>query len=191
LKKKRLRKKHIPSFNFKKISKRRSIIENFLDLPIIMEMKDGSFYAGYIDDYIIGGVIAIYSCKKLVTKQISNSSSDTEKEWIDHGGEVSLEEFNLINIKNIYGPKDETNYLEDILQLTINPLYTPIKGIECNWGGDAKKHAHNCNEDLHESLSFIYKTGRINLKNKAENRAFVKSFKIIRNFILENGGKIP
>src|SRR5690242_20857866 len=60
--------------------------------------------------------------------------------------------------RSIYRAKDESLNLEQMLELSINPYQKLVKGINCTWVED-KKHSKNCDEDLHESLSKLYKEG--------------------------------
>jgi len=170
-----------------KISK---AIEKLFTVPVILEMKNGEFFAGAIDDYISGRVIAIFAPHQLVDKEISTKDPFyTERLWEDHSKEI-FEYFSLKDIKNIYRAKDESLLLSQILDLVLNPFQRPIKGIECNWTED-KKHSENCDEDLHESLVKCAKAGMEYYKSEKEKEDFQKSFDIIRKFIINNNGKIP
>ena len=190
MRKKRLRKKHIPSFYFIKVPKLRNAIEELVTVPVILEMKDGEFFAGAIDDYLEGRTIAIFAPHQLVDKEISEKDPFyTERMWEDHSKEI-FEYFLLKNIKNIYRAKDKSLLLSQILELVINPFQRPVKGIECNWTEDGE-HSENCDEDLHESLVKCAKAGTEHYKSEKEVEEFQKSFDIIRKFIIDNNGRIP
>ncbi len=184
LKKIRLRKKHIPSFYFKKVAKRRKDIEELIEVPVILEMKDGGYYAGLIDDYE-SGLVILFTCKQFVPEEIDLYYS--ENNWIDYN---TMADFPLKEIKNIYCAKDDSLNLEQILEISINPYNKILKGIECKWV-ETRRHSENCNEDLHESLAKLYKDGNTHQSTERKREAFKKAFYVVRRFILENNGKIP
>lgn len=191
MKNKRLTKKHIPSFYFTRVPKRRKAIEELSDVPIILQMKTGQFYAGIIDDYDNG--IILYGVKEFVNKEISETKPQyKEKVWETYFEEESFGNVLLKDIKNIYRAKDGSLMLDQMLDLTINPWNTTVKGIECNWE-DEGKHSNGCDEDLHESLKKLYNAAdvehrRLDYKKRKELN---NAFQIIRRFIIDNKGKIP
>ena len=190
MRKQRLRKKHIPSFYFTKVLKRRSVIEELFTVPIILEMMNGEFFAGAIDDYLEGRTIAIFAPHQLIDKEISEKDPFyTERMWEDHSKEI-FEYFSLKDIKNIYRAKDESLLLSQILELVLNPFQKPVKVIECDWRENGK-HSDNCDEDLHEALAKCAKAGTTYYKSKNEQGEFQKAFDIIRRFIIDNNGRIP
>ncbi len=184
MKKIRLRKKSIPSFYFKRIPKQRTDWDKLIETPIILELKDGNFYAGLIDDYE-KRIIDIFTCKHLVHKKVGEHYK--EKIWKDYD---IMAFFPFGDIKNIYCAKDGSLNLEQMLELTINPYRIPVKGIECAWLTD-KKHSKNCDEDLHESLAKLYKEGSAHQDSKRKRDELINAFNVVRRFILENNGKIP
>lgn len=184
MKKKRLRKKNIPSFYFTRVSKIGKIIDDLIEVPIVLELKDGKFFAGYIDD-CENRVINVFSCKKLVNKKVREGYR--EKTWQPYD---IMAWFPFKDIKNIYRAKDESLSLEQILELTINPYAKPAKGIQCTWIEDGK-HSDNCDEDLHESLTKLYKEGDAHQDTKKKREEFKKAFYVVRRFIIENNGRIP
>jgi hypothetical protein len=185
MRRKRLRKKHIPSFYFETIHKRRKEIEELISVPVIFEMKNGEYYAGVIDEYIEGRVICLFSCKQFVDQEIDLDY--TEKTWKDCD---IMADFPIKDIKNIFCAKDESLTLEQILELSINPYRTTLKGIDCEWI-DSGKHSEKCDEDLHESLAKLYKEGSARQETERKREEFKKAFDTIRRFILENKGRIP
>ena len=188
---KRLRKKHIPSIHFVRVKKQKTVLEDLINVPVILEMKDGRFYGAYVDDYLHGGAIAVYECNRLSEDFISDITQyDTEKQWKDMSESEIFEYFDLKQIKNIYRAKDEDLALSEVLTLALNPLYKPIKGIECDWLSSGM-HSKSCDNDLHEALSKIYTVGSRTYKSKKEYNKFGEDCEVIRRFIIENGGKIP
>lgn len=184
MKKIRLRKKNIPTFYFKRIAKRSKDLDELIETPVILELKDGNFYAGFIDD-CEKRIIDIFTCKHLVHKKIGEHYK--EKMWKDYD---IMAFFPFEDIKNIYRAKDESLNLEQMLELTINPYRMPVKGIECAWLTD-KKHSKNCDEDLHESLAKLYREGSTHQGNKKGREELKNAFNVVRRFILENNGRIP
>lgn len=193
LKKLRLRKKHIPSFHFKKVPKIRNVIEELFTFPVILEMKNGKFFAGVIDDYE-SRIIVLFMPKQLVDKKISEKNpSYTEHVWEDYFEDTKdslFADIPMKDIKNIYRAKDESLALDLMLELVLNPFQKPNKILECNWAED-KIHADDCDEDLHESLTKLYEDGRGYQKTDEDRTKFDKAFRVIRRFIIENNGRIP
>ena len=179
---KRLRKKHIPSFYFKKVPKRQYAINELIGDPIIIEMKDHSIFAGILDDYI-GRGFSIIDGKQCMKNECG------EWLWHDRGLLQGIEDFFFIEIKNLYTPKNPNLDYEDMLTLMINPTYQPLNYVHCEWN-ETGKHSKNCDDDLHESLSLLYKTSH-SIKNEIQRNEFKTAFKRVRRFILENGGKVP
>ena len=64
-----LRKKNIPTFYFKRVVKRGKDINELIETPVILEMKDKNFYAGFIDD-CENRIVDIFTCKRLVHKKV-------------------------------------------------------------------------------------------------------------------------
>jgi len=192
MKKKRLRKEHIPSFYFTRVPKRRSNIEELISFPVILEMKNGDIYAGAVDDYGDFRIIqiVIFACKKIVKREISDVEAYTEKIWEDYSDDGDFAYFLLKDIKNIYRAKDKSLILDEVLEISINPMRGLVKGIECGWAENGT-HAENCDEDLHESLVKLLKIGHNNSKSEHEREELARSFNNIRRFIIENKGKIP
>lgn len=193
LRKIRLRKKHIPSFHFTKVPKIRSVIEELFTFPVILEMKDGSFFAGAIDDYE-RRIIVLFMPKELVDKKISEKNpAYTERVWKDYSEDRMdslFADIPMKNIKNIYRAKDESLSLDLMLELVLNPFQKPVKVLECKWSED-KKHADDCDEDLHESLAKLYEDGLSKQKTDEDKIKFDKAFHVVRRFIIENNGRIP
>lgn|SRR5690348_9234973 len=184
MKKIRLRKKNIPTFYFKRVVKRGKDINELIETPVILEMKDKNFYAGFIDD-CENRIVDIFTCKRLVHKKVGGQYK--EKTWKDYD---IMAWFPFNDIKNIYRAKDESLNLEQMLELSINPYQKLVKGINCTWVED-KKHSKNCDEDLHESLSKLYKEGSAHQDTKRKREEFKKAFTVVRRFIIENNGRIP
>ncbi len=180
---KRLRKKHIPSFYFKRVLKRQSAIDELFDKPVIIEMKDGSVFAGILDDYIGRGFMIVKG-KECIKNEYG--------EWIWQNREELqvLADFFFIDIKNLYTPKNPNLDYEDVLTLAINPTYHPPNYVHCEWH-DTGRHSKECNNDLHEALGLLYKIGYQKLDSEDKRTEFKNAFNAIRRFILENGGKIP
>lgn len=184
--------------NFERVKMRASVLDNMINDSIIIELKDGSIYAAQIDDYV-GYAIAVYHCYQPADDGSGwVEQTDREQIWegkpqIDH-----MPYFYFSEMKNIYKPKNDKLFLEDVKKLWIDPLYRPLPYIECNWDHDNPEHSPECNKDLHEALTKIYTNGHHWYYDKPDDgmerkykREFDKSFGIIREFIIEHGGRIP
>jgi len=196
MKKRKLRKKHIPSFYFTKISKSGNKLNELIEIPLILEMKNGEFYAGMMEDRE-KRTISVTDCRKLVNRKISAINPYTERVWEECSGDDFFTSFPMKTIKNIFCAKDESLLLDQMLDLSINPWYGSIKGIICDWN-QTGKHSKFCNEDLHNAMTKLYKDGNEfhnadydNPKPEKERKEFDAAFQTIRRFIIENKGRIP
>lgn len=180
-----------------KISKRGNELNELIETPIILEMKDGKFYAGIVRDHE-KRTVSITDCQKLVNKKISEINPHyTERVWEEYSKDDFFTSFPMKLIKNIFCAKDESLLLDQVLDLSINPWYGSIKGIMCDWN-QTGKHSKYCNEDLHNAMTEFYKVGNEfyetdydNPKSEKERKEFDTAFQTIRRFIIENKGGIP
>jgi hypothetical protein len=105
-------------------------LQEMYDEPCILELKNGTVYAGNFDEYE-EGVIWLYNCKRLDEKT---------HEWKNHGittthegktFEDPMPGFCLSIVENIYiMPSDYAGEYatEDVMQVYINPHYKPLQG---------------------------------------------------------------
>ncbi len=193
--------------------RRGNLLQDMVNDPIIVELKNGKVYGGKLDRYCYyhstgGGVVVLYDCKLL---------SQDEKKWIDHDilkkyekkGELvrkSLPDFWMTDIKDIWilPPKyiDKLSF-EDTLQIYIDPHYKPPMGVECNWGFLKEnmeiedRHTPACDARLHEALHILRKEAFEGVESapkvqyKERNRKRKEAYAYIRRRLLSYGAKIP
>lgn len=185
-------------------------LEDLINEPLIVELRNGKVYGGRLDEYYYngGGVIALYSCKLLDKKS---------HKWADHDIMMKFEgklmadpmpDFWIADTKEIFVLPEEyricnpsSSDLEDALQIYIDPHYRPLTGVLCNWDvGEGwkteKDHTVECEARLHEALSFLVTEAdrgiSLNPKNKDENRRrFEDAYAYIRRRLLMYGARIP
>jgi small nuclear ribonucleoprotein (snRNP)-like protein len=166
-----------------------------VDIPIIIELKNGEVYGGRVDDYLEGGELVLYSCKLL----------DKESHrWVDHDRMIEFEGkvmpddlpyFRIADIQDIFVlPRQYADKLdlEDVLQIYIDPHYKPVIGIKCNGGGETK-HSSECDSHLHEALSVLRTEASLGPENRdrTRQRKLAEAFDYIRRQLLKYGARIP
>lgn len=166
-----------------------------VDIPIIMELKNGKVYGGRVDDYIEGGELAVYDCRLLDKK---------DHKWVDHDRMIEVEGkimpdglpyFRISNIQDIFVlPEQYADKLdlEDALQIYIDPHYKPVIGTRCNWGFE-KEHSSECDSRLHEALSTLRTEASSGPRNQEDTRQtkLAEAFDYIRRQLLKFGARIP
>jgi hypothetical protein len=176
-------------------------LENMVNDPMIVELKNGKVYGGRLDGhyYYGGGVIALYYCKLL---------DKSSHKWVDHDmvekfeGELisaSMPDFWIAEIRDIFVLHEEYRDkldLEDTLQIYIDPHYKPLMGIQCNWSHE-ENHAPECDAHLHEALSFLMTLAHSGISSSSKTWDEDKARKLkddhsyIRRRLLMFGAKIP
>jgi hypothetical protein len=164
---------------------------------LILELINGKVYAGYVDEcYYNGGlVIALYSCKLLSPKNLK---------WVDHdfkareGGRIvpdEMPDFWIEDIRNIRGLREEFRDrfdLEDVMQMYINPYYSPLTGVPCHWNGiHVLKHHENCDVHLHEALYDVVTHWASNDEKKENRKRFMQNCDYVTRRLLMAGAQIP
>tara|TARA_Y100001936_G_scaffold60900_1_gene59987 strand:+ start:405 stop:971 length:567 start_codon:yes stop_codon:yes gene_type:complete len=181
---------------FEKIPKRKSVLENMINQPVILLMNDGKVFGAHIDDYESRTVI-VYDCMELV---------DDEKQWIPQetfhvrmGEEIHLDtmpEISLSSIKSIYSPKNKRVYLDDVLNAWLNPNHKFTKHLDCNWNKEdgILEHHEQCDAKLHEALVTIITnaslSSRLN-RSKSAYKVLEKAEKLLLTWMKEHGARIP
>ena len=174
-------------------------LEDLVNEAMVVELKNGKVYGGRLDEYYYngGGVIALYSCKLL---------DQRGHRWVDHDVMVRSEgkleaaympDFWLSEVRDILVLPEEHRGeldLDDVLQIYIDPHYTPLKGIACY---SAREHSPECDARLHEAL-ILLKTAThggfpSGSKDKDEDleRRLEEGFAYLRRRLLTYGARIP
>jgi len=181
-------------------------LEDLVNEPLIVELKNGKVYGGLLDShyYNRGVVVKLYSCELLDKKN---------HRWVDHDimweidGKLvphPMPDFLLADIKGIFVLPEEQRdrlYLDDALQIYIDPHYKPRTGITCEWDvGEQwetkRHHSAECDARLHEALVFLItmahigvSSGFMNMNRKNEKLGEAQAY--IRRRLLMYGARIP
>jgi hypothetical protein len=199
--------RYLKAMHFKTLEGRKSAyLEDRYDEPLIITLKTGKTYAGFVDEcfYNGGGVIALYACRLL---------DKTNKRWIDHDVFTTFEgrtvrdflpEFWISEIKRVELFSDELQDkvdFEDALQLYVDPHFKPMPHVECNWDSNHRSNQHtaDCESRLHEALSFLAAQSVQSLSLYKENQEsqesvldrINQSFRLVRRRLLMTGARIP
>lgn len=174
--------------NFKTVKKTRIVLDAMINQPVIFIHKKQNLeyvYAALIDDYE-SRELCVYHLHLLVRSHINPK----ESEWLRVGD--FLHDFYVPEITKIYAPTDPDYGLEHAMSSWLNPFVKPIRGILCDWNGVSKRHSKYCNDDLHESLSFLYRNAVNSVQNRSDSDKLEKSLKYIINYLVVMGkAKIP
>lgn len=178
---------------FEKVPKIKRVLEDMIDVPIIIELNDGTVVGGNIDDYVEPRRIALYNCRQLAD-DLSGWTEFTERfiHMKDSLRPDFMPYFALPEIKKIWCAKDPDLYLDDVLKLWLNPHYKPVKGIECGYS-DTGRHSRQCNRKLHEALTSLGTMANSNIKEGEfkKQREISTAMVKIREYLIKQGAKIP
>lgn len=159
-------------------------LENLVDQPLVVELRDGQVYGGRLGEYL-DGTIAIYSCSRLEKKGLR---------WTKLRSDDA--EFPLTDITDIFVlPKTLSDLrleLDDVLHIHIDPHYKPLIGIDCGWRfGEKQPHCPECDAPLHEALTFLRSATHFASDSNKEIRRRAEGFDYIRRRLLNYGARIP
>jgi len=195
------------STHFKRLEGKKSnaLRDEDYDEPLIIELKNGKTYGGMLDEFepYDGGIVHLYSCKLLDKKG---------HRWVEHDMLTKFEgrtirdfmpSFWLEDIENIFELSDDLKgrfYMDDVLQLYIDPHHNPLPKVECDWNPSLKLSKHNpeCDARLHEALSFLLTEMEVVSTSVSPQRRdgepykkFSESFEYVRRRLVMYGARIP
>lgn len=180
-----------------RVKKSRGVLEDLTNEALILELSNGKVYAGLVDEcYYNGGVvIALYYCKLLNQKNLK---------WVDHDFKVRSEgelvsdvmpDFWVEDIRNIRALREEFRDrfdLDDVMQMYIDPYYSPLTGVPCDWNGiHVLKHHENCDVRLHEALYNVVTHWASQDEKEEQRKRFRQDYDYITRRLLMAGAQIP
>jgi len=180
-----------------RVKKSRVVLEDLTNEALILELFSGRVYSGYVDEcYYDGGVvIALYNCKLLNQKNLK---------WVDHdikarrGGKLVADlmpDFWAEDVRNIRALREEFRDrfdLEDVMQMYIDPYYSPLTGVPCDWNGiDVLKHHENCDVRLHEALYNVVTHWPSEPEKEDQRKRFMQDCDYVTRRLLMAGAQIP
>jgi hypothetical protein len=179
------------------VKKSRGVLEDLTNEALILELSSGKVYSGYVDEcYYDGGVvIALYYCKLLNQKNLK---------WGDHDFKVRrgrkidrdiMPDFLVEDVRNIRALREEFRDrfdLEDVMQMYIDPYYSPLTGVPCDWNGiDVLKHHENCDVRLHEALYKVVTHWPSADEKEDQRKRFMLDCDHVTRRLLMAGAQIP
>jgi hypothetical protein len=180
-----------------RVKKRAAVLEDLTNAALVLQLYNGKVYAGLVDEcYYNGGlVIALYYCKLLDQENVT---------WVDHDlrtrldGEivpVEMPDFWVEDIRNIIAFREEHRArfdLDDIMQMYIDPYYSPLTGVDCDWDGiHVLRHHENCDVRLHEALYSVLTHWASNDEAAERRTQFVHDCDYVQRRLLMAGAQIP
>jgi hypothetical protein len=179
------------------VKKSRGVLEDLTNEALILELSSGKVYSGYVDEcYYNGGVvIALYYCKLLNQKNLKWVGRDSK---VREGGEIApaeMRDFLVEDVRNIRALREEFRDrfdLEDVMQMYIDPYYSPLTGVPCDWNGiHVMKHHENCDVRLHEALYNVVTHWPSEDEKEDQRKRFMQDCDYVTRRLLMAGAQIP